>query len=99
MRALHWADLDKRRPVVVLTREHMVGLMSTVTVAPISSTVHGLATEVALGPENGLEQRCAAKLDQIVSIPVADLHDQCGWLLPAQEVGLHDAIQAAFDLV
>jgi mRNA interferase MazF len=96
---MHVATLDKRRPVLVLTRELMVGRMSTVTVAPITSTVHGLATEVLVGTRNGLQEQSAVKCDQIVSIPIDQLHEQCGWLLDGQELELHDAIRAAFDLV
>jgi mRNA interferase MazF len=96
---MHVATLDKRRPVLVLTRELMVGRMSTVTVAPITSTVHGLATEVLVGTRNGLLDQSAVKCDQIVSIPIDQLHEQCGWLLDGQELELHDAIRAAFDLV
>jgi mRNA interferase MazF len=99
MRAIHWARLDKRRPALVLTRELMVGRMSTVTVAPITSTIHGIATEVLVGQHNGLEQDCAVKCDQIVTIPLARLLEQCGWLFDAQEITLHEAIQAAFDVV
>lgn len=99
MRAIHWARLDKRRPALVLTRELMVGRMSTVTVAPITSTIHGIATEVLVGMRNGLERDCAVKCDQIVTIPTDRLHEQCGWLLEGQEIALHEAIQAAFDLV
>ena len=96
---MHVATLDKRRPVLVLTRELMVGRMSTVTVAPITSTVHGLSTEVLVGTRNGLQGESAVKCDQIVSIPIGHLHEQCGWLLEEQELELHDAIRAAFDLV
>lgn len=99
MRAIHRARLDKERPALLLTRELMVGRLSTVTVAPIMSTIHGLATEVLVGRGNGLEQDCAVKCDQIVTIPRDRLHQQCGWLLEAQELALHEAIQAAFDLV
>jgi len=99
MRALHWATLDKRRPVLVLTREIMVGQLSTVTVAPVTSTVHGIATEVAVGVRNGLDGDSVVKCDQIVSIPFIYLHQQCGWLLESQEMALNEAIQTAFDLV
>jgi mRNA interferase MazF len=99
VRALHVATLDKRRAVVVITRELMVGRMSTVTVAPITSTVHGIATEVRVGVRNGLDQDYAIKCDQIVSIAIEALHEQCGWLLEEQELELHEAIRAAFDLV
>ena len=99
MRPIHRAMLDKRRPVLVLTREITVGRMSTVTVAPIMSTVHEIAIEILVGRPNGLAQDSAIKCDQIVSIPVDQLHERCGWLLEAQELALRDAIQAAFDLV
>lgn len=99
MRPLHWATLDKRRPVLVLTRQVMVGRMSTVTVAPVTTTVHGIATEVIVGLRNGLQQPSAVKCDQIASIPIHQLHEPCGFLLDEQELALHEAIQAAFDLV
>ena len=99
MRPLHWATLDKRRPVLLLTREIIVGRMSTVTVAPITSTVLGIASEVLVGTRNGLDQASAITCDQITSIPFQQLHDRCGWLFEAQEPALHEAIQAAFDLV
>ena len=98
MRPLHWATLDKQRPVLVLTREIMVGRMSTVTVAPITSTVHGIATELLVGARNGQEQASVITCRQIMSILFGQLHKRCGWLLEAQERELHDAIQAAFDL-
>ncbi len=56
MRPLHWATLDKRRPVLLVTREIMVGRMSTVTVPPVTSAIHGIATEVLVGTQNGLNQ-------------------------------------------
>ena len=99
MRPIRWATLDKRRPVLVLTRDLMVGRMSTVTVAPVSSTIHGIATEVLVGPSNGLPQASAVKCDHIVSVPQENLHEQCGWLLHSQEPSLHEAIQAALDLI
>lgn len=99
MRPMHWATLDKRRPVLVLTRDVMVGRMSTVTVAPVTSTVHGIATEVPVGLRNGLAAASVVKCDQIMTIPIGHLHEPCGFLLEAQELALHEAIQAAFDLV
>jgi len=99
MRPLHWATLDKRRPVLVLTRAVMVGRLSTVVVAPITTTIHGLASEVLLGTRNGLPEASVVKCDHVTSIPAGQLHEPCGWLLDHQERELHDALQAAFDLV
>lgn len=53
MRPIHMARVDKLRPVVILTREIVRPSRSRVTVAPISSTVWGLASEVEVGPGNG----------------------------------------------
>ncbi len=99
MRPIHTAKLDKTRPVLILTRELVRPHLTRVTVAPITSTVDGIATEVPVGPRNGLDTDSAIKCDQIVSIPIDQLHEQCGWLLDAQELELHEAIRAAFDLV
>lgn len=99
MRAIHWAELDKVRPVLVLTREIAVGRLSTVTVAPITSTVHGISTEVPLTRRNGMEGPCVVKCDHIASIPLTHLRAQCGWLFEDQEPTLHEAIQSAMDLI
>ena len=98
MRPIHVAHLDKSRPVLVLTREVVRPHMNTVTVAPITTTVRGLSTEVPVGPANGLEQRSVVACDHIVTIPKATLASQVGVLLDAQEQELSGAIQAAFDL-
>ncbi|SFH67648.1 type II toxin-antitoxin system PemK/MazF family toxin [Cryobacterium levicorallinum] len=92
------AHLDKARPVLVLTRELVRPHLTRVTVAPITSTVRGLSTEVPVGPANGLDQDCAVSCDNVVTIPVASLGRQIGFLLPQQEVRLSAAIAAAFDL-
>jgi mRNA interferase MazF len=97
MRPIHLADLDKRRPVLVLTREVARPHLRNVTVVAITSTIRGMAVEVPLGPANGLEQDCVANLDDVQTIPVDDVFEQIGWLLPAQEAALTDAIQAAYD--
>jgi mRNA interferase MazF len=49
---------DKRRPVLVLTRQEVIGLLSTVIVAPITSTIRGAPSEVVVGEEgNSLPER------------------------------------------
>ena len=98
MRPIHRARLDKTRPVLVLTRELVRPYLTTVTVAPITTTVRGLSTEVALGTANGLEDQCVVACDHITTIPVAALGEQIGRLLDHQEPELGEAIRAAFDL-
>lgn len=54
MRPIHIAQLDKARPVLILTREVVRPHLTNVTVAPITTTVRGLATEVPVDAVNGL---------------------------------------------
>jgi mRNA interferase MazF len=60
---------DKQRPVVVLTRASIIDRLARVTVAPVSSTVRGVASEVTLGSDDGLKQPCAINLHNIVTVP------------------------------
>ena len=98
MRPIHLARLDKSRPVLILTRDLVRPHMNTVTVAPITTTIRGLSTEVAVGRANGLNGRCVVACDHVTTIPVTALGRQVGRLLDEQEADLTSAIHAAFDL-
>ena len=98
MRPIHTAVLDKSRPVLVLTRELVRPHLNTVTVAPITSTIRGLSTEVRVGTRNGLDRESVVACDHITTIPVGALGEQIGLLLEDQEPNLTEAIHAAFDL-
>lgn len=98
MRPIHVAQLDKARPVLVLTREVVRPHLTRVTVAPITGTARGLSTEVPVGPANGLDHPSVVSCDNIVTVPAAALGRHIGYLLPAQEPELTEAIHAAFDL-
>jgi mRNA interferase MazF len=98
MRPIHVAQLDKARPVLVLTRELVRPHLSTVTVAPITTTIRGLSTEVRVDAANGLNGPSVVSCDNITTIPANTVGAQIGVLLGPQEQALSDAIQAAFDL-
>jgi mRNA interferase MazF len=98
MRPIHTARLDKTRPVLVLTRELVRPHLKRVTVAPITSTIRGLSTEIPVGPANGLDHACVVSCDNIVTVLVTSLGPQVGFLLDEQETALTRAIHAAFDL-
>ena len=99
MRPIHIAELDKARPVVILTRELVRPHLSRVTVAPITSTIRGLSTEVPVGRENGIDHDSVISCDNIVTVPASTLGRLIGYFLPEQEPALAEAIRAAFDLV
>jgi mRNA interferase MazF len=98
VRPIHLVGLDEVRPALVLTRELVRPHRTSVTIAPITSTVRGLSTEVAVGPANGLDAPCVVSCDNIATVPTAALGRHIGVLLPAQEDELTAAIRAAFDL-
>jgi mRNA interferase MazF len=98
VRAIHIAHLDKARPVLVLTREMVIPQRMQVTVAPVTSTARGLSVEIPVGRANGLGHDSVVNCDNIVTIPKTALGERIGYLLPAQEAALTDAIHVAFDL-
>jgi mRNA interferase MazF len=98
MRPIHVAQLDKARPVLILTREIVRAHLDTVTVAPITTSVRGLSTEVGVGVANGLARESVVACDHVTTIPKRTLGAQIGLLLDSQEQELSDAISAAFDL-
>ncbi len=69
---------DKRRPVLVLTRDPMGRFLNSVIVAPVTTNARGLATEVHLGPDAGLVQDCVANFDNTLLLHRARLIRRLG---------------------
>lgn len=69
VRMFRFGAPDKMRPVLVLTRSSAIRYLSDVTVAPITSTVRDIPTELVLDTSDGMKTRCAANLDHLVSVP------------------------------
>jgi mRNA interferase MazF len=64
---------DKQRPVLLLTRGSALRYLSRVTVAPITSTIRGVPSEVALGTDDGMKAPCVVNLHNVVTVPQAGL--------------------------
>ncbi|HEV2491722.1 MAG TPA: type II toxin-antitoxin system PemK/MazF family toxin [Terriglobia bacterium] len=64
---------DKQRAVVVLTRASAVDYLSSVTVAPITSTIRGVPSEVVLTEADGMKGACAINLHNVVTVSKAHL--------------------------
>jgi mRNA interferase MazF len=71
---------DKVRPVVVLTRDEVLESMHSVLVAPVTSTIRGLPSEVRVGTGEGLKCDSAVNLDHISSVERAKLARYVGSL-------------------
>ena len=71
---------DKKRPVAVLTRQEVINLLTTVMVAPITSTIRGAPSEVLVGLDEGLKQESAVNLDHVQTVDKTRLRTFVGTL-------------------
>ena len=96
-----WADLRPpmgRRPVLLLSRNVAYAVRASVTVAPLTRTVHTIPVEVRLGPEDGLRQLCVVNLDGIQTVPKQWLENSITTLSPSKMDAVDKAIKFALGL-
>lgn len=74
---------DKLRPVVVLSRAEAIEVLHTVMVAPITSTIRSLPSEVVVGEDEGLKRASAVNLDHVQTVEKASLRRFVGTLKPS----------------
>jgi mRNA interferase MazF len=67
---------DKKRPVLVLTRESASSVLNSVTVAPITSTIRSIPTELLLTEQDGVPHTCAANFDNLQTVPKSNIGDR-----------------------
>ena len=87
VRWYRFAQPDKKRPVVILTRDSAIQYLGEVTVAPVTSTIRDIPSEVLLSQQDGMPRECAINLDHIqtvskgkigpliVSLPLAKMNE------------------------
>ena len=68
VRWYRFAAPDKRRPVVILTRDSILDALGEVTIAPVTSTIRDIPSEVVLTVHEGMPRDCAANLDHIQTV-------------------------------
>jgi mRNA interferase MazF len=99
--AAWWADLPDptgRRPVLLLTRDAVLGRMTSVTVAPLTRTIRGVPTEVHLSRADGIPTDCVVSLDNILTIPTSTLDKPIARLNNAKIDQVFRAIRTAFQM-
>lgn len=84
VRLYQFAAPDKKRPIVVLTRGSAIGYLSTVTVAPITSAIRGVPSEVVLNQDDGMKTPCAVNLHNAVTVSQQKLGKRLAQLSPAR---------------
>ncbi len=91
------ADLDKTRPVIVLTRDPLGRLLHSVMVAPVTSTIRGLSTEVPLGRDDGIRHPSVANLDNVQLLARDRFRRRIGRARPTTMTALCAALSVAVD--
>ena len=92
-------DPKKFRVFVVVSRQALINSrFSTIVCAPIYSTCDGLASQVAIGVEEGLKHISSIHCDELVSLPRSMLTDYIGALSPHKMNELNQALRVALDL-
>jgi mRNA interferase MazF len=67
---------DKKRPVLILTRESAISVLNSVTIAPITSTIRSIPTELLLTEQDGVPHICAANFDHLQTVPKSNIGDR-----------------------
>ena len=90
---------DKKRPVLILTRDSAIAVLHSVTVAPITSTVRSIPTEVVLTKADGLPTTCAANLDNLQTMLKSNIGDRIARLTmqKMKEAGAATSFALGFD--
>ena len=91
------AELDKRRPVVVLTRDPLGRVLHSVIVGPVTSTIRGLSTEVELSEADGVRRPCVVNLDNLQLVPRSRLVRRVARATPATLRAICVATAVAID--
>jgi len=95
-----WCEMAEvgRRPVVVLSRDAAISRLRHTLVAPCTTTIRGLASEVALEPgDDPIPRRSAVNLDSVESVPIAVLVSRLGRLSDSRMRAICGALQVAVD--
>lgn len=68
-----FAAPDKRRPVLIMTRNTAIGFLNALTVAPITTTIRDIPSELYLDQRDGMHEACVANFDNLVTVPKGKL--------------------------
>ncbi|MBI4558025.1 MAG: type II toxin-antitoxin system PemK/MazF family toxin [Candidatus Hydrogenedentes bacterium] len=89
---------DRRRPVLLLTRDSVLDYLGDVTVAPVTSTIRGIPSEVVLSSRDGVPHDCAINCDHIQTVPQSQIGSLIGTLPSDKLRQVRQAILFALDL-
>ena len=91
------AGQDKRRPVLVVTRDQAIPVLNRLVVAPVTRTRREIPTEVTILSGEGLKVDCVASFDNLQSIAKRQLTERAGALAPGRRRDICRALDALAD--
>ena len=89
---------DKKRPVLILTRDSIIDYLGEVTVAPITTTIRDIPSEVFLSEKDGMFRDCAVNCDHLQTVTKARLGSLITTLSQRKMDRVSKAIRFALDL-
>ena len=89
---------DKKRPVLILTRDSILDYLGEVTVAPVTSTIRNIPSEVFLSEDEGMKKDCVVNLDHIQTVSKKKIGTRLTSLSTIKMKSVSEAIRFALDL-
>jgi mRNA interferase MazF len=89
---------DKQRPVLILSRSSVISYLNEVTIAPITSTIRDIPSEVPLTKADGVPRECAINFDHIQTVAKAKLGPLIATVSPEKMEQVRRAIVFALEL-
>ncbi len=71
---------QKRRPVLVVSRDEVIPVLNNIVVAPVTSTVRNIPTCIPVGPDEGIAHESVATFDNLAAVPKSVLTTRLGQL-------------------
>lgn len=87
---------DKRRPVLIITRDEAIDKLNSVTVIPTTTTIRDLESQVFLSDNDGMSEPCVLNLDWIQTVPKSKLGRKITTLSDERMEEVFEAIKFAF---
>ncbi len=85
---------QKRRPVLIVTRDEVLPHLTSVVVAPLTSTVRNIPTCIPIGPDEGVDRQSVATFDNLAAVPKSVLTQRLGRLGAGGRVQICEALAA-----
>ena len=93
-----WAEArSQRRPALVVTRTDVIGKVERIVVAPVTTRIRRLPTEIILEPDDGLRETSAASFDNLRLVPTSSLTSRIAETSPARRAQICRALSALAD--